>query len=876
MSGSRDSQTEQRLDEVSTHLDELLASLCEAGLKLESANHEENVTLIAELESVNRDAYLRLVNAVANNKLDIKSHSQLKKSLTDIEKTLADQQDPNRHLKMTGLALLKKYIQLEYTVDDLPKLTSCLEKTADLITEPSKESIDSYKQLINDVLKLKHSCDWAETIHKSMLAALVAASREELLTLYKAGLRLLQELVATTNIKLDIDSTINDLTVFEAQLKKNLTTIYHYTFANDRDPNYRLKIAGIEQLKNVLQAEYILDDLPQLTKKLHATADVIKTETTSRTKLFTRFVDKIKPQDIYRSAIGIFKHLQFTLLHVVEGNFPPDNEAARVYQKLEGGRLYIIYPPGKDNVDYKTKKSDATKTLNDILDYAHEDLAKKFSLQELRQAKKIAVLCESNTPVNQDLDDDLITAFAELCEHDEVKQYIKVDLDEGVSATEVSINRKYNETDSGHYCLEAIRRDLTSEEAPKEKIEITQEMLDQHNDYYTEYQLGLLERKLKTIEKPTVLSTTTTPSQEDLAIIKLPVSGHIGSKADDCTIGIDTFKAELKKHSKDRHLEVIVKNNSANKLNLRIYTNKPSIAVFSNMGIKQQADERGLLYYPIEILRQDKSLAPEPTDPLLGIKINDKSGQKKSIDVTHLFNTDEIRHFIKQGENTPILNTAIAATTSTAPHPGDPILAAMQKINDYLTKRATATNSVLTYFFNSYTGNDYYNRRDNWLKILKEFNKCSNGEINKVHLLYIIDREANIFNVGFSKDYYKHLTELKEVIANSPGLNLDNSLKQKIHSYHQMYAHMKMYTASTLHYMQRDAAIGEQNSGKRNTLLKNEINLVAREKLLYEAQYNLLDANDKKHFLNAKKEHMSEYHNLDNLGHSTSPQLRRK
>lgn len=179
----------------------------------------------------------------------------------------------------------------------------------------------------------------------------------------------------------------------------------------------------------------------------------------------------LQPMDVYFSAVSIFEKHNFECLGSYIGTnsdgFSP-KEKGRVYQKYPGGRLYILYYPGKDN----PKLPALDQPLKDIRNEADTVVEEKFGEIALKKAKKIFITSESNRYLG----------FS-------VAHYIYANYADNTLTTEDSIDRDYDESyltnlfpnakriaikngwqnmlfdhwTCGHHVLEAIERDIQAQ-----------------------------------------------------------------------------------------------------------------------------------------------------------------------------------------------------------------------------------------------------------------------------------------------------------------------------------------------------------------------------------------------------------------------------
>lgn len=127
------------------------------------------------------------------------------------------------------------------------------------------------------------------------------------------------------------------------------------------------------------------------------------------------------------------------------------------------------------------------------------------------------------------------------------------------------------------------------------------------------------------------------------------------------------------------------------------------------------------------------------------------------------------------------------------------LLGCLSAINNYLKTRASKTSGFLSTLFNSYSGKDYYFRRDSFCEILKILKE---GKISDA--IKRIDEDYIKVNKGFfSKNQYAgHLDSLKKALNEfvESKAQLQKAVCEKIESYHGLYEKMAAYTETVKAY----------------------------------------------------------------------------
>ena len=420
----------------------------------------------------------------------------------------------------------------------------------------------------------------------------------------------------------------------------------------------------------------------------------------------------------------------------------------------------------------------------------------------------------------------------------------------------------------GHYTLAAIKRDITGKQAPRE-FKIDEAVLTEHSDYFNtgsnapKKPLDTEKEDISHLSTENMLSNIdddlSYDDSESDEMTKsmgiLPVSGKIGFYADECYISVTEFEKGLQRYDQD--LEIIPTQIDDQNI-LQVYTNK-NISALENIGLKKIQDERQFSYYELNVIKQ----LPTPTDPLFAISVF-VNNTIQSIGISDFFSANQITQFKQQAEN--------KREEQKYKYPNNVgILQNVQEMNQYLTSRAKETYGFWGSLTGAYSGNDYYQRRNSWTKILEKFTAhCSNSEtVSKESLIELIENEVNKFKPGlfgilvnkFKPGFFGFLhrnnyhTCLNNLLNNLNQSNHDlTELQERVSSYYQIYDHMDKYRRLTQSYVHHFSVFSPK---------ENDPSSITREKYrtLYEAQLSMLKEEDKNDFLPVKKAHKAEYRN---------------
>lgn len=329
----------------------------------------------------------------------------------------------------------------------------------------------------------------------------------------------------------------------------------------------------------------------------------------------------------------------------------------------------------------------------------------------------------------------------------------------------------------------------------------------------------------------------------------LPVGGKLGHDVPKCTLDLPTFKNALINTVKQKDnvdISSITMNN--NKL---IVTANSNISLFKNLGLKRVNNE-----YHLEIVKP--YTLPNPSDPLLAVYI--KVGlEQKAINVSPLFTTTEIKSFESQA--VAKRENRIISVPNINNNAEQNVLKAIQNVNKYLSKRSQDTSGFFSFFFNSYSGVDYYNRRDSWKLILVELDKFLNKTITIDELTKFIRGQADKFDNGFRTEYRNCLVHLHDALLKLPAQRLDNYLLTRVCNYRTMYYQMDCLKQDKKAYSHEYSIF---STSPREIALKQDIK---RDKKIYTEYYEKLDKDDQKDFLNLSEENKAENTNIKHFIH---------
>ncbi|OCH98619.1 hypothetical protein A8135_11080 [Legionella jamestowniensis] len=176
------------------------------------------------------------------------------------------------------------------------------------------------------------------------------------------------------------------------------------------------------------------------------------------------------------------------------------------------------------------------------------------------------------------------------------------------------------------------------------------------------------------------------------------------------------------------------------------------------------------------------------------------------------------------------------------------LLNSLTKINRYLSKRAGETSSFLK-FFGSYTGVDYYGRRNSFRDLLDRMR--SRESIDTI--IQCIDEHLPYFSNGRRHDYADSLKELKAALIEYK--KFDSSvfevglIQETLTSYQSLYDSMDKYTSAAFKFYRSGsskhdeslAAMENEKIGYK--FLRKEVrsgvkNEFAKDDLLVEQEYN--------------------------------------
>lgn len=614
--------------------------------------------------------------------------------------------------------------------------------------------------------------------------------------------------------------------------------------------------------------------------------------------------ERLSPDDIYYSEIGMVENGGFELVGIIKnpGRYQAiQPEFGRVYRKFPGGRLYILYHPGKDN-DTPALPGDLVEPLKNIRSHVDAIVKDNFGDSEFKRAKKLYAICENNTYLGV-----------------EIAHYVKADEDRGVLTIDDSINRNYDISNiasqfpgkqvrlikrgwqnmlldkwtCGHFTLEALRREIMSEPDPQ-KLEINEEILRRH---FADYKKGKrstgpeLTLAARNEARTRLLSSDddnddgADEDQDDMNFdepessdfnqhkhtlsamsvfldgrvithpdnVSLPVKGRAGSSH----ITADQLEEILIKSTGDKNLDILThEDQSLERIYVRVMTEK-HIPAFKALGIKRRETDHGHHYYELTIPLSERENSNY--QPLFGIPcIADH--ETRYLDISHVLSASDIR------QHRPVrppahLDETRARRNSLRHSQDNSLLPHLKAINQYLTRRAGETSGFLSSFLNSRCGQDYYLRRKSWLNILNQMVEASRPENGAEvgQLAPFIRREAARFKgISVSKNrFYRLLINLANALdGNEIGL-CQPGLAERVNQYQQIYASMQVYRRQTEHYISQHSMFRKPSD--------STIQNVRRENSLYAVHYNLLHDDDKADFLNPNQEHVSEYRNSVNL-----------
>lgn len=338
-------------------------------------------------------------------------------------------------------------------------------------------------------------------------------------------------------------------------------------------------------------------------------------------------------------------------------------------------------------------------------------------------------------------------------------------------------------------------------------------------------------------------------SLEILAQQKFTVSGRLAAPSKNLTITHATLTNGLQNESGDPTLTISPDPGEENSIIIKTTKQLKSL---ENLGIQKNNDT-----YKLQISKPDKDIAPR-TGPILGMTVTVKN-VSQSLDITHFYNTQELKAFSQN---------ALAQPHKPLNLPNVNLFESIREINQYMKNRAGETSGFLSFFADSYSGKDYYLRRDNWTKILDKLNeyaaKQPATQQDLDDLTNFIDTQSNDKHIKkdtfFSRNNYSALLQkLKTTLEANLNTPIQPDLKNKISNYKNLYAQMKRNEDVTALYQQKYSIIDDYTSNQNHTVLRDQ---VAHERALYDLQYKLLDEGDKKDFMDMKEEFDSEYNNI--------------
>ncbi len=569
---------------------------------------------------------------------------------------------------------------------------------------------------------------------------------------------------------------------------------------------------------------------------------------------------QLAPEDIYRVSVGLFDERDYELVKVIaDDNFAPESnrfpegskEVARVYRNPDDGKLHIVYYPGKDN-DKPFGPGDTVEPLKRIIDYyVDPQLEKVFSHEELQQAEKHFIICESNT----------YYGF-------KVNHFIRAHLDQGILTTEDSINRSYDESyissaiphtqrsiiktgyqtmiindwACGFFSNESLRRQLFSQNRPS-KLDIDARIVAEHSRLHYKGKIKIEEQKNARDKHADDINLVTYSNWD------LPVGGSLGTRDPECQLSIVNFEKGLGVNARDRNVRLLVTGETDTALIIRAYT-KNNIPALDSLGIDKHTNQHGRQYYELHV-RKDVKTLELPGQPLLGIAL-ETTDSIKMVDVSHLYSVNDltsIRRRVNENEGeAPVLDMQ-----DKKPQDQNNVFEKIQAVNQYLKKRAQKTSGFLSFVAGSYTGEDYYARRRSWKLILDKFNQLADHKIDAAALRQFIVSEAKKFKkgLGSSNEFHDKLMALHNVIDDE--FDPSPELSARIANYFHIYNDMDVYKSAARQYVRHFSWFRSDDATREE---------VRRERTLYAEHYKLLDDDDRNDFLSPEEEHLSEYNNM--------------
>src|SRR3990167_4506332 len=192
---------------------------------------------------------------------------------------------------------------------------------------------------------------------------------------------------------------------------------------------------------------------------------------------------KLVPAQVYVASIALFQSLGFTCLQVVKSNEIGSIELGRLYQSDKTKKLYLLHYPGKDSDD---KEKDMTTTALRIIKKTNEQAVRtqfpEFNFENIIQ---IYTVCEVNTYFLIKVDHFIFALYhnrvlttIDSISRDYDLDYVK-DLFPGAAHNQIKTGWQSMLLDKwqcGHYVLQALRINLTSESLP-DKLVITKKMV---------------------------------------------------------------------------------------------------------------------------------------------------------------------------------------------------------------------------------------------------------------------------------------------------------------------------------------------------------------------------------------------------------------
>jgi hypothetical protein len=283
---------------------------------------------------------------------------------------------------------------------------------------------------------------------------------------------------------------------------------------------------------------------------------------------------RLNPEQVYFSNVGMLQAYSFELCGIVKNDdkasSPIVPELARIYKIPDNEKYYILYYPGKDNRKPFAPGS-LVLSLDNILKRVNTAVIKHFGEPFLKNAKQSLTVCENNTYLS----------FP-------ISHYIQVSKDKGQLTIDDSINRNYDESyiinciphegqvrsikrgwqnmlldnwSCGHYAIEALRRNITEEKDP-EDLRITDEIIKDHYDWYTQGK--------QSSHEDCLILTSQDPHDALLTCIK-NINYYLSERAQKTSVllsffGYDGLNYQLRRQSWENILTYLSNNQDANSI----------------------------------------------------------------------------------------------------------------------------------------------------------------------------------------------------------------------------------------------------------------------------------------------------------------------